>query len=195
MNNNTPNLNDSSEASLHAIDYWQVLRNRYGIIILTTLLIFATAAIITYITPERYESTAVIAIHPPQTGIDPLNMGSDGVTGAIMSRNYMQTQFELITSEKTLAKVESELDLSSQWNVETDTAISILKGIVSTVPIRGTDLVEITAEHKQKDECQQIAQQVALAYKSERERDESENVDQQLAALDSELQILSLIHI
>ena len=32
----------SSEASLHAFDYWQVLKNRYGVILLTFLLIFMT---------------------------------------------------------------------------------------------------------------------------------------------------------
>ena len=38
------NINQS-EASLHAIDYWQVLKNRYGVILLTFLLVFLTAAV------------------------------------------------------------------------------------------------------------------------------------------------------
>lgn len=31
-----------SEVNLHAIDYWQVIKNRYGVILLTFLLVFMT---------------------------------------------------------------------------------------------------------------------------------------------------------
>ena len=32
-------VNQSSEAALHAVDYWQVVKNRYGVILLTFWLI------------------------------------------------------------------------------------------------------------------------------------------------------------
>ena len=44
MNLSTPQQN---ETALHAVDYWQVIKNRYGIILLTLLLVFMTAAVIT----------------------------------------------------------------------------------------------------------------------------------------------------
>ena len=189
MNNSTPNLNDSSEANLHAIDYWQVLRNRYGIIILATLLIFATAAIITHVIPKKYKSSATIAVHPPQAGINPINgMNSADTIGAVQSRNYLETQIKLITSELNLSEVEKELNLSAQWGVNRDDAISRLKAITSTVPEIGTDLVIITVEHRNDKECKQIAQAVANAYSTIRQRDEQDNIDQQLSTLDSELQ-------
>ena len=55
---------NTSEASLHAIDYWQVAKNRYGVILLTFLLVFMTALVITYVMPKKYESTAVVQVRP-----------------------------------------------------------------------------------------------------------------------------------
>ena len=42
-----------NEAMLHAVDYWQVIKNRYGIILLSLLLVFMTAAVITYVMPKK----------------------------------------------------------------------------------------------------------------------------------------------
>ena len=50
MNLSAPQQN---EAALHAVDYWQVIKNRYGIILLTLLLVFMTAAVITYVMPRK----------------------------------------------------------------------------------------------------------------------------------------------
>ena len=49
-----------NEASLHAVDYWQVIKNRYGVILLTLLLVFMTASGITYVMPKKFESNATI---------------------------------------------------------------------------------------------------------------------------------------
>ena len=61
MNLSSPQQN---EAALHAVDYWQVIKNRYGIILLTLLLVFMTAAVITYVMPKKYESEATIEVKP-----------------------------------------------------------------------------------------------------------------------------------
>jgi polysaccharide biosynthesis transport protein len=61
MNLSAPQQN---EAALHAVDYWQVIKNRYGIILLTLLLVFMTAAVITYVMPKKYESQATIEVKP-----------------------------------------------------------------------------------------------------------------------------------
>ena len=53
----------SSEAKLHAMDYWQVLRNRYGVILLAFFLVFMTAAVITYILPKEYLGKVTMQIN------------------------------------------------------------------------------------------------------------------------------------
>ena len=68
MNLSSPQQN---EAALHAVDYWQVIKNRYGIILLTLLLVFMTAAVITYVMPKKYESEATIEVKPRWPGCRP----------------------------------------------------------------------------------------------------------------------------
>ena len=43
-----------SETKLHALDYWQVARNRYSVILLTFALVFMTALVIAYLRPSEY---------------------------------------------------------------------------------------------------------------------------------------------
>ena len=64
--------NQTNIDSTPSIDYWQILKNRYGVILLTFLLVFMTAAVITSVIPERYESTSVVQVHPSTIAITPL---------------------------------------------------------------------------------------------------------------------------
>ena len=53
---------NQSETAQQAIDYWQILKNRYGVLLLTFLLVFLTAAVITYVMPKKYESIALVEV-------------------------------------------------------------------------------------------------------------------------------------
>ena len=97
MRNGPDRQTNDSEAALHAVDYWQVLRNRYGVILLTFLLIFMTAAVITYVLPKKYESTALLQVTHSFVELDPLN-GAAGqpMTGASPSHAYIQNQLKVL---------------------------------------------------------------------------------------------------
>ncbi len=45
---------EQSEIKLHALDYWQVLRNRFPVIMLAFFLVFMTALVIAYLRPNEY---------------------------------------------------------------------------------------------------------------------------------------------
>src|SRR6478609_1222627 len=125
MNLSSPQQN---EAALHAVDYWQVIKNRYGIILLTLLLVFMTAAVITYVMPKKFESEATIEVKPRATGILPfggeLGTGSSGARQ--MTAQFFGTEFEKIKSSNSLSKVVENLELVSKWGVDKETAIRIL---------------------------------------------------------------------
>ncbi len=190
MNNTVPNLNDASEANLHAVDYWQVIRTRYGIIILTTLLVFVTALVITNIIPKKYSSHSIIEVHYPSSELNPLEgFGGTAIRGISSGRYYMETQIKLITSEKTLTEVVKELDLVAEWNLKNEQqAIDLIRSVTRVIPESGTDLVKIEIEHKNKEESRALAQAIAFAYKKQRENEESKKVDESLSALNKMLQ-------
>ena len=53
---------DNKEIKLHALDYWQVIRNRYGVILLAFFLVFMTATVITYMMPKEYLGSTTLQI-------------------------------------------------------------------------------------------------------------------------------------
>ena len=180
----SPSSPQQNEASLHAVDYWQVIKNRYGIILLTLLLVFMTAAVITYVMPKKYESSATIEVKPRSIGQSPfegMNSPSYGTTP--MTAQFFGTEFEKIKSSNSLAKVVANLSLENKWGVDKETAIRILKGIVNTQNIRGTDLISITVRHTDKEDARNVTAEVAKAYKSYRTEIESRDADKGLYEL------------
>lgn len=178
MTSKSPN---PTEANLHAIDYWQVLRNRYGIILLTFLLVFLTAAVITRVMPKKYSSTAVVQVNSPEQGF-----GSN--LGVLASRQYFATQFEVISAAKTLKVVADSLDLPNKWGRDEDSVISALKGMVRTNQRIGTDLIEITVLNIDPEVAREISAEVATAYQNRRNQEEMDRAERQLQALDAEIE-------
>lgn len=171
---NSPS-HQQNETALHAVDYWQVIKNRYGIILLTLLLVFMTAAVITYVMPKKYESEATIEVRPRTGGMN-IGFGTRDNSGAgMMTAQFFGTEFEKIKSSNSLTKVVENLELTNKWGVNRETAIQILKGIVNTQNIRGTDLISIRVRHTNKDDARDITAEVAKAYKEY--RSEIENRD------------------
>ncbi len=179
-----PSAPQQNEAALHAVDYWQVIKNRYGIILLTLLLVFMTAAVITYVMPKKYESEAIIEVKPRVAGMSPLGSMMTESTGANrMTPQFFGTEFEKIKSRNSLEKVVDGLELVNRWNVDKESALGILKGIVNTQNIRGTDLISITVRHTNKVDARDITEEVAKAYKAYRTEIESRDAEQALHEL------------
>lgn len=184
MQNQNTNQN---EASLHAIDYWQVLKNRYGVILLTFLLVFLTAAVITYVMPKKYESIALVEV-TPIVDVDPTLGGGHGGMGVQMTRQFMNTQFEIIVAPETLGLAIDKIQLETRWGQDRTTVMNTLRGIVKTSQRRGTDLIEISVRHRKKEEAQAIAKAVYEAYKDRRYDLEMSVRKEQLKAIKIELQ-------
>ncbi len=179
--------NQASEASLHAVDYWQVIKNRYGVILLTFLLVFMTAAVITYVMPKRYTSTAVVQVNPRTPDMTIFPGFSDSTGAALMTQSFFGTEFEVIRSQQTLLRVIDTCDLTSRWGVDREGALRILKGIVDTQNIRGTDLITIMVRHTNAEDARDVALEVAKAYRERRGELEQERAQKALDKLDKAL--------
>ncbi len=181
MNLSAPQQN---EAALHAVDYWQVIKNRYGIILLTLLLVFMTASVITYVMPKKYQSEAIIEVRPRSISGGPLGNEYGGAIGSTpMTPQFFGTEFEKIKSSKSLYKVVENLQLTNKWGCDKDSAVGILKGIVQTNNTRGTDLISITVRHTSKEDARDVTAEVAKAYKEYRAEIENREADKALYEL------------
>jgi len=173
-----------SEATLHAVDYWQVIKNRYGVILLTLLLVFMTAAVVTYVMPKNYESYATIEVKPRGSLFSPVSRDlNEGGGFARMTPRFFETEFEKIKSRNTLNKVIDRLELSSKWGQDPETVLRVLRNIVNTQNIRGTDLIQIRVRYKKKEDAAAIAAEVAAAYRDYREQEEGKSVQRALVEM------------
>ncbi|MEJ6580748.1 MAG: polysaccharide biosynthesis tyrosine autokinase [Akkermansiaceae bacterium] len=173
--------------SAPSIDYWQVVKNRYGVILLTFLLVFMTAAVITSVMPPKYESTSVVQVHPSMITISPIGQSGQSGLGTLMTRNYMENEFEWINAPETLTEAAERLDLPARWTMDLEDVVKTLRGIVATNPRRGTDFIEITVRHSKPEEAKEIAEAISAAYVARRNREELERAESALVALDDEL--------
>ncbi|TAE93151.1 MAG: polysaccharide biosynthesis tyrosine autokinase [Verrucomicrobia bacterium] len=159
-----------SEATLHAVDYWQVIKNRYGVILMTLLLVFMTAAVITYVMPKKFLSTAVVQVKPSnRVGVA---LGNEHAGTSIMTPQFFATEFEVIRSQLTLKYVVQRLSLMTRWNMTEEEALGTLRGIVDAQNIRGTDLIQISVKHTGAEDARDVAKEVYEAYKKRREEKE-----------------------
>jgi succinoglycan biosynthesis transport protein ExoP len=171
-----------SEASLHAIDYWQVVKNRYGVILLTFLLVFMTALVITYVMPKKYESTAVVQVRPKGTGTQVIE-GVSSNRDVEMGPTFFPTEFAVIKAQKTLDAAIENLDLVNRWGTDLESVRQTLKGIVNAQDIRGTSLIEIRVRFNDAKDAQKIAKEVAEAYRERRKKLQGDYADQALDEL------------
>jgi succinoglycan biosynthesis transport protein ExoP len=175
---------NTSEASLHAIDYWQVIKNRYGVILLTFLLVFMTALVITYVMPKKYESKAVVQVRPKGTGMVLMpGTGMENRSQAEMNQTFFPTEFEVIRAQKTLDAAIEDLDLVNKWNSDPESVRRTLRGIVDAQNIRGTALIEIRVRYNDPKDAQMIAKAVSEAYRERRTELQSEFASQALEQL------------
>ncbi|MCW1924847.1 polysaccharide biosynthesis tyrosine autokinase [Luteolibacter arcticus] len=172
-----------SEVSLHAIDYWQVVKNRYGVILLTFLLVFMTALVITYVMPKKYESIAVVQVRPKGTGTQVIPGMTDNRGQESSMATFLPTEFAVIKAQKTLDAAIENLDLVNRWNTDLESVRRTLKGIVDAQDIRGTSLIEIRVRYNDPKDAQKIAKEVAEAYRERRNKLQADNANQALDEL------------
>jgi uncharacterized protein involved in exopolysaccharide biosynthesis len=143
-----------------------------GIVIVTFLLVFFSACVITYVMPKKFESTAVFQMRPAAYQKSPI------------TPQYLATEFEVIRASLTLKLVVQNLDLTTNWNMTEEDAIAVLRGIVHAQNIRGTDLIQIKVKHTDPVQARDIAKEVFDSYKKRREDKEREMFEDSLKELE-----------
>jgi succinoglycan biosynthesis transport protein ExoP len=176
---------DNKEIKLHALDYWQVIRNRYGVILLAFFLVFMTATVITYMMPKEYLGRVTLQIN--REAKDDVFYSSSSSSRMLPYQTFMQTQFAIIESKENLDKVVKEMDLKEEWSVNSDLdAYNRLVRKLRAQDVRGTDLVEIEVFDPVPKLAADLANAVAESYQSRREQIEKGRSNQALEELELE---------
>lgn len=108
---------------------------RFGLLIVSTL-IFLSGGLALFFKTDKYESKALVEM---------LNARSP------------QESANLLGSSGILGRVVDELHLSHRWEVDTETAVSILKGNIKVKVVPDTRLLEISVILAEKDLARDVA--------------------------------------
>ncbi len=158
----------SPEARLHFLDYWRVIRTRKIIVFLVFLLVVLTVFTITIFQPKVYMAVARIKVEPERPTVSMV----EGRDMAAYDPYFLQTQYEIIQSQKILYPVIDRLNLrrtpGSDVELPQDIAFRHLKGQLSVRRFRDTSLIEITVYDHDSGRAAEIANTVAEIFERDR---------------------------
>ncbi len=174
-----------TETKMHALDYWQVIRNRWGVILLTFFLITLASLVIIALLDKKFAGRTKFMILQ-SSAPDVFGFAGDDQRRT-MSGNWLETQFKTMTARETLLKVVKRLSLDQNWHMSPDEAAGRLERMLETEQERGTEIVTVTAWSTRSDEAAQIAKAVREAYEERRTESEVERFRRLTQTVDSEI--------
>ena len=138
------------------------------------LLVFLTSAVIIFILPESYASTARIELESNE----PVSGTTPEVGPSTYDPYFIQTEFTVMQSQQVLGRVINALDLNTKWGnkynggtpVRTQDTVQLLKQRMSLRPERNTKLVDITVYSEDRKEAAQIANAITESYRDYRDK-------------------------
>lgn len=155
-----------------AIDSWQVIRNRFGLITLSFLLVFATAAILTYIMPRKYRGRVEMKIERQTNKMQVFQHNNDDFMAP--TDVLIKNEYESITKPETLYPVVEQLELAKLWGLPNrQAALGKLRGSLDTQSSIRSDFVVIEYYDQDPKTAAEIANAIATSYMSRRTEVES----------------------
>lgn len=166
-------LQPQQESRLHFLDYWRIIRIRKTVIIAVFLLVVITATLVTFILPESFSSHARIKVERDKSDIEELASGGMTARYNPYDPYFIQTEFEIISSEIILSKVVEVLNLNDVWGkkfydgtkLKTTETIDLLRRRLDLRPVRNTTLIDIRVFSESAQEAANLANEIARAYK------------------------------
>ena len=175
-----------TELQKHAMDTWQVVKNRFGLISLSFILIFAAAAVLTYIMPRKYRGHVEMTIERITQDINVFERNR--VDGNASLPEYLKTQFETISKPTTLYPVIEKLELAKRWELPSrQAALAKLRANLETQSMLRSDFVTIDYYDQDSQLAASIANEIAKSYMAQRNSIDSEKKQKALTVLQQQI--------
>ena len=178
------------EVKLHFLDYWRVVRVRWGLILLTFLLVVITAAVVTYFQPREYQSSVFIEVK--STAQNVRIFGNGDPNQPIHDPQLAPTVFQVIQRTGILYPVIEDLKLQDKWakggsRPTRDQAYQKLRSKLDVDEVRNTDLLQISVLSTDPQEAADIANKIVDVYQQKRVEEEKEVMNRAVASMNDEV--------
>ncbi len=185
-------MSESTEAKLHFLDYWRVVKLRLGLILLTFFLVMVSAEVYVYFLPRQFYSQVTIEIKPDVSN-RLTEIGSQN-SNTRADPQFLATQIQVLKKAEILDPVIERLDLvkklspagmnmSLQWARETLSRSMIVQ------EQRNTTLVDIGFYHTDAKLAADIANMIATTYRDRRIEETQHSMGQTLNEMKDELKV------
>ena len=163
---------NAGESQLHFLDYWRVIRVRFGIVLLSFLLVVITAAVVTYCLPRKYRSAVSMEVRAPQDDASIMDVNLKRQVS--MDPQFLPTQLEIIRSHEVLDPVIAAEGLTQAWAVDgaplpKEAAYNKLASMLDLKQTRGTSILELQVTSLKPEEAKSLAMAVADSYRKTRQ--------------------------
>ena len=156
------------------------------LITLSFILIFAAAAVLTYIMPRKYRGHVEMTIERITQDINVFDRNRGD--SLAFTQEYIKTQFETITKPTTLYPVIEKLDLMKRWELPSrQAALAKLRGNLETQSMLRSDFVSIDYYDQDPQLAANVANEIAKSYMAQRNNIESEKKQKALAVLQQQI--------
>lgn len=171
--------------------YLHLFRKRRWTIISVFVIVVASGTIKTYLQTPIYRASARVMIEPEAPKI--LNIQDLNPTGGYYYFRYYLTQQELIKSRPVMEKAIENLNLTKRLPelAGTKDPAAYLSSLVTVLPIKETNLVDIKFEHRDPAVAAAVATAVARSYTRNNLDMKMQNAREALAWLSEQMTELS----
>jgi succinoglycan biosynthesis transport protein ExoP len=180
----------NDEVKLHFLDYWRVVRVRWGLISLAFFLVLITAAIVTLFQPREYKSSAFIEVKP--TTESPRIFSND-VRQPMHDPELAPTVFQVIQRTGILYPVIDDLKLQEKWAKDLagkpsrEQTYKLLLHRLDVEEVRNTDLLQISVFDANPQEAADIANKIVAVYQDKRVEEEKEIMNRGVATMNEQV--------
>ena len=162
-------MSSFDEENNQQLDYWQVIRNHWVIILITLILSLLTAFLITNLMSPKFRAQAKFAIYPDYAILD---QKSKGEIRDNFSRSFIPTQIEVIKSPEVMKLVDGgEVDgrpvrkYTKNYGDDYDLALERLANRINiSRDFASSDVVIVSVVDTDKIEAKTLANRVSNEY-------------------------------
>ncbi|CAN5523015.1 exopolysaccharide regulatory tyrosine autokinase VpsO [soil metagenome] len=177
------------DVSLHFLDYWRVIRVRWGLILLAFLLVVITTAVVTYFQPREYQSSVFIEVK--SMAENPRIFGNEGIVN-YHDPQLAPTVYQVLQRTGILYPVIDELKLQDKWTRNgyrptREQAYQILRSKLDLDEVRNTDLLQISVFDPDPQQAADIANKIVAVYQEKKIQEEREILNRAVATMNEEV--------
>ncbi len=157
------------EVRLHFLDYWRVVKTRKAIVFMVFLIVILVAATVTFFQPKIYMSASRIKVEQERLTVELFQQQGYGGYDPY----FLQTQYEIIQSQKILYPVIERFDLRKRWAYGGDPlpmelVFRMLKRAMSVQRFRDTSLIEIRVFDQDTQLAADLSNSIADTFEKDR---------------------------